>query len=254
MNPSTSVALVTCTLALVPCQTWNGAWPGLEDAVRNPGASFIFAQSSPGHPTRKPRPDVTRALTQAAAEVVINRPVPSMHTGRNFKAALSNALTASWRNVNVRTILRGVSEDRKIAILLDRRIDPTQELVVDINDLSVQEAIERIAKQVSAKVSVVGNSLYVGPSHGTPKLRTLIELRSQELLDVSSLPKGRRFELVNRRTMHWNDLDRPVDLIGRIADRYKLKVEGLDGIGHDLWAGSTLPNVNAAEALSLVLI
>ena len=39
-----------------------------------------------------------------------------------------------------------------------------------------------------------------------------------------------------------------------MSKRYELSIDGLDQIPHDLWATGTLPNANAAEALSVVLI
>ena len=87
------------------------------------------------------------------------------------------------------------------------------------------------------------------------RLRTLVALRSGELLRLASrLPKERRRQLSRGQTLHWNDLDRPADILQKLATQFDLKIEGLDRIPHDLWAGETFPSANAAEALSIVLI
>ncbi len=191
----------------------------------------------------------------SVADVVLNRPVPKLEFGAKFRAELDRSMSASWSNVSLRSIFRRISDQRKVAILLDRRIDPTPELEIDIANLSLLAAIEHIATQSSAAVSVVGNTLYVAPPARAARLRTLVELQSIELFKESStLSKRRYFNLVNRQMFHWNDLDQPSELLRRIAKTYKLEIHGLDLIPHDLWAGATLPKVNAIEALSLVLI
>lgn len=185
----------------------------------------------------------------------IDRPVPRYHVSKQFEAALNRPVAANWEHVGLRYIFGRVSSAWQIAVLLDRRVDPSRKLAIDLNESTRLDAIKNIAARGSARVRVVGNLVYIGPPDGARKLRTLIRLRSNELFgELSQISKRRQFELVDRWTLHWNDLDRPVDLVQRIAQRFKLKVDGLDRLPHDLWAGSTLPRVNALEALSLILI
>jgi hypothetical protein len=187
--------------------------------------------------------------------VVVDRAVPPRRVAEEFRQALDRPISAGWKNVNLREILRRIEKDREIAILLDRRIDPAQTPVVDLSDATLHRALVGIAERVSAGAAVAGNTVMIGPSQSIAKLRTLIQLRSDELVDPQErLPDGRRFALGKRQTFHWNDLDRPVDLVRRIGQRYELTLHGLEKIPHDLWAGGTLPDVNANETLALVLI
>lgn len=190
-----------------------------------------------------------------ATAVVLDRPVPELVTGSRFESELRRPLTASWRNVPLRTVFRRISASRKISLLLDRRIDPTKRVAIDISGESLLEGIDRIAANAGGTTSIVGNVVVVGPPASLSKLRTLVELRTDELKrQADRLPKERLLELSQRRTLHWNDLDRPADLLRQIARRHHLQLEGLKHVPHDLWAGATLPSVSAAEALSMVLI
>ncbi len=191
----------------------------------------------------------------ANPKVLLDRPAAKRNVSKQFEQAMTQRISASWQNVALRDVLRRISTDRGVAILLDRRIDPDHLLEIDLNDLSVLVCLVKIAERVSARVSVVGNVAYLGPIHSAAKLRTLVRLRSDELFGESArLPKGRQFALARGRTVHWNDLDRPADLVGQIAGQYRLDVQGLHQVPHDLWAGATLPGAGAVEALSLVLI
>lgn len=173
-------------------------------------------------------------------------------TGSSFRHELTQPIGITRDRAELRPFLRGLAAERRVAILLDRRIDPGTELDANLPPLEFQAAIRTLAVQAGAGVSVVGDTLYVGPRTGTGVIRTLVALREAELGELSD--RGRQFELAQTETFAWNDLDRPADLLLRIAQRYGLTVEGLEHVPHDLWAGSTIAGVTAAEALSLILI
>lgn len=211
------------------------------------------------------------AILQAAGAVVTAAPTlerdgpdaPILRSGAEFKAALDRWISASWHNASedgkssaqLRRILSHLSETFQVSIVLDRRIDPTQEVAVNLVNRKLSDALRDIAGRASAGMSVLANTVYVGPPASAARLRTLAELRMDELFAMSSdLPKGRQFSLGKRIVFPWDDLDRPADLVRRIAERYDLDVQEAQLMPHDLWAGATLPRVNAVEALSLVLI
>ena len=193
----------------------------------------------------------------ARPNVELDRPVPRLNTAGRFKKKLENPLTFSWKYLELRNVLETISENFQISILLDRRIDPDQKLDGALKEIPLQQGLESIAKQASAGTRVVANTVYIGPSRSADQLQKLVRLRTAELVDLTKekqFPKGRHRELAQRNTLHWNDLDRPRDIIEKIAGRYKLEVKGLDRIPHDLWAHATLPAINSLEALSLLLI
>jgi hypothetical protein len=66
--------------------------------------------------------------------------------------------------------------------------------------------------------------------------------------------KRRQLELSSRPTIHWQDLDTPRAILEQIAQRHHLTIQNPELVPHDLWAAATLPQVTAAEALTLVLI
>ena len=176
-------------------------------------------------------------------------------TGPRFQTEIDRLLSASWANVELRDLLKKIGEDRRVAILLDRRIDPTVQLPLNLTNSSLREGVRDLARLIGADISVAEPVVFVGPPTATQRLRTLIELRSSELFSrESSIPEKRRMELTTRHTVTWQDLDSPAEIVQRIADRYRLKIGDLDLLPHDLWAANTLPSVSAAEALSLILI
>lgn len=179
-------------------------------------------------------------------------------TGLRFSGALDARLSGSWVNVEFRSLLSRIAESRRVAILLDRRIDPSRVLSFEPVGKSVREALVELADGAEGSLTVVGSMVVIAPPAPAGRLRTLIQLRVDELSAEVGRSKGaeaksRLFSLAQRNTVRWSDLDTPREILERIAGRWKLSVEGLDNVPHDLWAGAVLPDVNAAEALSLVL-
>lgn len=187
---------------------------------------------------------------------VLNRPIPQRVTGRELRKVLETRTSASWRFVELRTILNRLAQQNQIAILLDRTIDPTQELDLDLGYQSLNSVFQRIAQASSADLRIVGNTIYIGPPQRVAKLRTLEHLRSQEPLVVKDqLPKGRVLALISRgKTVHWNDLDEPRQIVRDLAQNAGITIVNPEVIPHDLWATGTLPKATVTEALSLLLL
>jgi len=179
---------------------------------------------------------------------------PQFLVGPEFHRQFDRPITVARDDVELRDLLRRLGETQRIAILLDRRIDPNQEIDVQLPLMTFRDALAAIAQQVEAEVSIVGSTVYLGPPHAAQDLRTLIALRELELAPFSEQLGRRNFELSRRHTIDWLDLDRPRDLLPRLAAAASLTVMDTQLVPHDLWAGATLAEVNVVEALSLVLI
>lgn len=193
-------------------------------------------------------------LAAQPGKAVDAEPAPEFRVARELDAELDGRISATWRGVGLRRVLRQIGRDRNIAILLDRRIDPMQELLLNIEDQTLRECLARLAEHVDAVLAVAGNTVCIGPAESAGKLRTLIRLRAGELLDdAAGIPERRQFDLLREHTLRWDDFTRPGDLLQQVAAHYDLAVEGLELVPHDLWAAGTLPRDDASTLLSLVL-
>lgn len=194
-------------------------------------------------------------LAAQTGERVDAQPAREFRVARELDVELDGRISATWHGIGLRQALRQVSRDRNIAILLDRRVDPMQELSINIEDHSLRGCLERMAQHVNAAVAIAGNTVCIGPVESTAKLRTLIRLRAGELADDSTgIPKRRQFDLLREHTLRWEDFTRPADLLRQVTEQYDLSIEGLELVPHDLWAQGTLPRVDACALLSLILI
>ncbi len=183
-------------------------------------------------------------------------PPLSFKTERDFQKTLGLRITGNWKNAELRSVLRRLSAEGEIAMILDCRINPNQKIEIEANNLSYEETFKTIASFAQMSVSVTRNTVYLGPQTAALQLRTLIALRTFELSQSTTIriPKKRYKALTKKETLQWEDLTTPQEIIAVIAKRYNLHVEGLDQIKHDLWAGATLPHASASEVLSIILI
>jgi hypothetical protein len=181
-------------------------------------------------------------------------PLPAHYrTGRRFAAAMEQPISGSWKGVPLRSILRRLSHEGEVALLLDRRVDPEQPVRIETGDRPLRVAVNEVAQATQLSVTRVGNCLIVAPAAPVLRLRTLIAMREAELGKASVSSPGLDRLRTQRATIAWEDLERPSEIVGRIGRLFGISIAGIDQIPHDLWAGATIPEATASEALSLVL-
>lgn len=194
-------------------------------------------------------------LSVAADPVVLDRPLPALKHGQEFRETLAQPLTATWENIAARALLRRLSEAQRIGILLDRRVDPTSVAPHFQTGQTLEAGLLSIGARLECGMSLAGNTVYIGPLETADWLRTTIEQHEAVIVkDGTAITEGRKFALFDRKTIHWQDLDTPREILQQIARRYELEIAGLDRVPHDLWAAATIPYATAAESLTLVLV
>jgi hypothetical protein len=175
--------------------------------------------------------------------------------GKAFLHALEQPFAAAWENIDLRQIARRITATRGIPLLVDRRLDPSRGLSITATGEPLESFLERLAEAAGGRLSVAGNTVYLGPADAARKLRTLVYLRQQELTALNdTIPRSRRSLLSQPAPFSWEDLSQPAELVSRLAAQRQLKVDGLEQVPYDLWGGVSLSQVTGVEALSLVLI
>lgn len=189
--------------------------------------------------------------------------------GAPFQKALDQPTGLTWAGDSLRSALQELSRTKKVSILLDRRIDSSQELKFSRSNIALRDLIAAVADSVGAGTAIISNVVYVGPKTSAERLQILIDLRNKELNQLAAVKlaaktkesndaknpwQTRSAKLKVQRTLTWIDFDHPRDLLHQLEVRHQIEIEKLDQVPHDLWAANSLPQVNAIEALSLLLI
>jgi hypothetical protein len=175
-------------------------------------------------------------------------------TGRDLQKFLDQNIGGAglaWSGQEVRDALSTLSRSSgiRVAMLLDRRIDPGTPLSLAMGNVTLDDALGRIAKAAKADVCQVGSVMYFGPASLTQRLRTIAELRKQE---IRALPPADAKPFVVLKPLKWDELAEPRALLKAMAAEANATIENLDVVPHDLWAAADLPAMPLADRLSIV--
>jgi hypothetical protein len=185
----------------------------------------------------------------AAAE---SRPAIPWLTGTSAHLQLGVVVAnVYWSDAPLRQAVISLSRIHRVAVLIDRRVDPDQRLELTITNVPLEGVFQRIAEARGLGIAVLGSVVYLGPPAPASRLRTLSALRHDEL---GKLPPeiARRFLATER--LRWNDFATPRELLAQLAQAGGFEFVGLEQVPHDLWAGADLPPLPLVDRIALVAI
>jgi hypothetical protein len=185
----------------------------------------------------------------AAVQARADDPPIDWLTGPALRQQLAQPIKLSWSGVPIRRGLTVLARSQRVAILLDRRVDPGAQLRASLQDVPLEMALERLARAERLGLSWYGPLVYFGPPEPTRRLRTLAALRSDE---AKSLPAKARLPFTRQRPWQWQDFATPRKLAEQLAAEAKIELTGLEQIPHDLWAAADLPPLSWIERLTLI--
>ncbi|HQU43970.1 MAG: hypothetical protein B7Z73_12970 [Planctomycetia bacterium 21-64-5] len=158
-------------------------------------------------------------------------------------------VTITWDGVAVRDGLADLAKAERVAMLLDRRIDPGRPIDLSARREPLDELLVQISRKAEAEVTWLGPLAYVGPHAATARLRTLSALRAA---DVLALPKGKRTVFQRQAPMSWAMLAEPRKLVADLAAEAGVAIGPLELIDHDLWPAADLPPLSWTDRLTLL--
>ena len=171
-------------------------------------------------------------------------------TDAAFRRRLNQQESVLWANSPLRASLLRFAEVQRVALLIDRRVDPDQELDLALQDVPVVGIIREAGASRNLSVSVLGSVVYLGPAASAGRLRTVAELRREEIAELGSAV-NRKF--VEKASLAWEDVASPREVLGRLAAENGLKMINLEKVPHDLWPAYQLPPMSLTDRLTLIL-
>ena len=171
-------------------------------------------------------------------------------TGADFARRLRQPVQISWSQSPLRPSLERLAQTQRVAVFLDRRLDPQRPLDLHLPLTPLAESLEQIARDQDAAVSWLDPVVYLGPPATTAKLATLLELNRQQLQQV---PESARRGWETPAPTSWALLSQPRQLVQQMAGQRGVTLEGVDQIPHDLWAAQQLPPLDLLQQLTIVL-
>lgn len=178
------------------------------------------------------------------------QPAVAWKTGDGLRAALAQPAGVTWEHVPLRDHLHQLACAHHVCIFLDRRIDPSQRITFQAQEIPFATALRQLARQIGARVTLLDSVVYLGPEPAVAKLTFVAAARRR---DAAHLVRGIRRRVVQRRAWHWEDLTVPRQLVSQLAEQGGVDVDELDRVPYDLWPAADLPKLVWTDCLSLVL-
>lgn len=171
-------------------------------------------------------------------------------TGPAFAEKLTLPATVLWSDSPFREHLLDFGRVQGVAILLDRRVDPDQLLTLAVRNEPVLTVVQAAANSRGLKAAVLRNLIYVARPEDAEQIRTVAELRRQE---IDAIGRDAALKFARQAPMKWPDFQEPKNLLRDLARDNEIEIVNLDQVPHDLWPAADMPPMSLTERLTLIL-
>jgi hypothetical protein len=173
----------------------------------------------------------------------------SWTTGSQLSQSLSEPLDILWSNNPLRDAIGSLSRAQRVAILIDRRIDPGQKLSLNLQNVPLQTVLQMVAERCGLGIARLGAVVYLGPPPAAQRLRPLAAALEQA---VRQLPAASQHKFLQSRPLRWEAFSTPRELLEQLGQQNGIPIAGLERVPHDLWAAADLPPLTLIERLTLI--
>lgn len=168
-----------------------------------------------------------------------------------LQKVLASTLNVQSSNEGLRLFLERLGSSQRIAIFLDRRIDPTAPHDFELRERTLRSVLVLAAASADAGIGQLGDVIYVGPGDVATTLpEAMGALREQ----TKSLPAEAKKTWQRAEPWQLPRLSRPAQALRQLAESNQLALDGIDAIPHDLWPAIDLPPLSLAERFACLLI
>ncbi|MEN6449595.1 MAG: STN domain-containing protein [Thermoguttaceae bacterium] len=207
---------------------------------------------------RRPSLSTLRQLGWIAAIAIVGA-APGRHleaadrvdwlTGPALQRQLGEPVDVLWADNPLRQAISRLSRACRVAVLIDRRVDPGQKLNVSLRGVSFESALQSVARDRGLGVTRLGSVVYLGPRSAAERLRGAAAALDKE---TRRLPVAAQRKFRESRPLAWEDLATPRELLVGLAQQGGVEIVNPDRTPHDLWAAADLPPLSLVDRLTLV--
>lgn len=186
--------------------------------------------------------------------VVCGRCLPGAEPGKSTVRARGGkqpaTVSATWQGQPLRQAMDNLAQSQGVAVMIDRRLDPSTPLTGQHADATLDELFSVAAQAAGGAATRLGEVHYLGPAKTAARLRTIAALRSEE---AKRLPAPNRNRLLNKKPLFWDELGEPREILRRLCAEAQVRCETSEAVPHDLWAAVKTPPLALTDRLTLVL-
>ncbi|MFY9251848.1 MAG: hypothetical protein WAO83_00195 [Fuerstiella sp.] len=174
--------------------------------------------------------------------------------GKQLADALAQRRSIVTSGVTLKQTLLTLQRDIRIAVVLDRSIDPSMVPEVSTKYITNEQLIRSLAEACSLQTSIGDRYVFIGMPQKAGRLKTLTEINRQTILSLrSKLDKAVYLKLSEPLSASWPALSEPQKLIQKAANSVGIRISNPESIPHDLWPEVTLPKLTFSDYATLIL-
>ncbi len=187
-------------------------------------------------------------LAQGDLPVLIETKQAKYLTGKKLQNP--KALSFWWKDAQLRDRLMAFSDAENIAVMLDRRVDPSTIVNLGIENKTVEQIFWRVGSAAKIGVCRIEDCYYFGPVDTIVELPIAMETLSRQAKKVKSRSK---VKWTVKRQVRTGTVVATKSLIEAIATKHGFTVNGLEKLPHDLWYSVSLPPTSVLAQMQLML-
>jgi hypothetical protein len=163
---------------------------------------------------------------------------------------LQQRISATWNGQQLGAALARLAAQQRLAIWIDRRVDPNAVIELEAVDRSVGDVLTDLAAPLGCTAVEFAGVAYFGPSQTAGELATLAAKAREPLAKAS--PEVRRGWL-QLRSRSFARLSEPRAVLVELAGSIGARLDNAQIVPHDLWPARTLPAMAPLDCMVLAL-
>lgn len=180
----------------------------------------------------------------------------SWKTEAELTQALQTPVSLVWDGTPIRETLERFSENQRVAIRLDRRVNPAFLISGSFQNAAIPQILhESLQNETLLSKNLafteVGNLLYAGPRDWTMRVRTVVERKEYDA--KKQLSNAAQKKWFTPCPLAWDRAAQPKEILENLAQKQGLKLDGLKNVPHDVWPAGSLPPMTPIEICVLIL-
>lgn len=162
-----------------------------------------------------------------------------------------------WKQQPLREGLANISRVYNVSIWLDRRIDASQEVTLNLSKDRIDQLLGDVAKSANAQLGFIESVAYIGPATEVSQLqmaywRAWYSYRKMKNAETKKANEN-YVERLDCQPLTWQRFSTPLEVLGEIEEKWGITLDNKNVIPHDVWDQGDYPPLTLPGQLTLVL-
>lgn len=202
------------------------------------------------------RTPVAQAQTPSKAITIRETPIYQPQVQVSLKGFARSA-SILWKQQPLGEGLTHISRVYNVSIWLDRRLDSSKEITLNLSKDRIDQLLVDIAQSTNAQFGFIESVAYIGPAAEVPPLqmaywRAWYSYRKMKNAETKKANEN-YVERLDCQPLTWQRFSTPLEILEEIEEKWGITLDAKNLIPHDVWAQGDYPPLTLPGQLSIVL-